>query len=80
VAAKAEVAVAHVVQSITDMGLKVAANKTEAIFLYGKASGKPPHARKENPNPSRWDPRPDRRPPQIFRSSTGWHVKIRASF
>lgn len=42
-AAKAETAVAAVVQYITDMGLKVAASKTEALFFYkGRSRGKPP--------------------------------------
>lgn len=40
--AKAEVVVAQVMRNITDMGFKVAANKTEAMFFRGKASEKPP--------------------------------------
>ncbi|XP_072766612.1 uncharacterized protein [Anoplolepis gracilipes] len=41
-AAKAETAVAVVVQSITGMGLRVAAQKTEALYFHSKSSGKPP--------------------------------------
>ncbi|XP_072766218.1 uncharacterized protein [Anoplolepis gracilipes] len=41
-AAKAETAVAAVVQSITGMGLGVAAQKTEALYFHSKSSGKPP--------------------------------------
>lgn len=40
-AAKAEETVALVVRSITDMSLKVAAHKTEALFFYGIAFGTP---------------------------------------
>lgn len=40
--ARAEMAVARVVRGITDMGLKVAAQKTESVFFYGKSSGQPP--------------------------------------
>jgi len=42
--ARAKTAVARVVRGITDMGLKVAAHKTEALFFYGKSSGQPPPA------------------------------------
>lgn len=41
-AAKAEIAVAVVVQGITGMGLRVAANETEALYFYGRSSGRPP--------------------------------------
>jgi len=41
---KGELAVARVVNSITDMGLKVAAHKTEALYFYSRASGKPPRS------------------------------------
>lgn len=41
-AARAEMAVACVVREITDVGLKVAAQKTEALYFCGSASGKPP--------------------------------------
>jgi len=41
-AAKAETTVAAVVRSISGMGLKVTASKTETLFFYGRASGKPP--------------------------------------
>lgn len=41
--ARAEIAVAQVMRNITDMGMKVAANKTEAMFCYNRASGKPPY-------------------------------------
>jgi len=37
-------AVARVVRGITDMGLKVVAHKTKALFFYGKSSGQPPSA------------------------------------
>jgi len=40
-AARAEIAVARVVREISDMGLQVAVQKTEALYFYGKASGKP---------------------------------------
>lgn len=33
---------ARVVREVTGMGLKVAANKTEALFFCGSALGKPP--------------------------------------
>jgi len=41
-AARTDIAVARVVRGITDMGVQVAVQKTEAIYFYGKASGKPP--------------------------------------
>jgi len=43
--ARAEAAVACVVRGVTDMGLKVTAHKTEAMFFYGRASGVPPETR-----------------------------------
>lgn len=42
VTAKAEVAFAGVVRSITDMGLRMAAHKTKALYFYSKASNPPP--------------------------------------
>jgi len=35
-------AVARVVRDIREMGLRVAVHKTEALYFYGRASGKPP--------------------------------------
>lgn len=42
VTAKAEIAVTCVIQGISDVRLKVAVQKTEALFFYGRVSGKPP--------------------------------------
>lgn len=43
--ARAEMAVTCVVRKITDLGLKVATHKTEALGFYSRASGKPPEIR-----------------------------------
>jgi len=41
-AAMAKTAVARVVREVTGMGLKMVAKKTEALFFYSNAFGKPP--------------------------------------
>jgi len=43
--ARAEMAVACVVHRIVDLGLRVAAHKTEALGFYARASKKPPKIR-----------------------------------